>query len=89
MIIIATAATLVVLLLGFTLGYVARPFLCKNDIDAVFMNRIVNQEAAEERRNQTRLMLHDAKRRTMRLDGGKPAQVHQMRRRRRMYRDPL
>jgi hypothetical protein len=44
------------------------------------MDRIVNQEGAEERRNQLRRMMHDSKRRTMRIDGGPPAKVHKMRR---------
>jgi len=51
------------------------------------MDRIVNQEEAEARRNEIRRMLHDAGRRTMRLDNGAPARVHKMRRVRRMYRD--
>lgn len=53
-----------------------------------YMTRIVNAEGAEVRRNQMRKMLHDAGRRTMRLDGGKPATVHKMRRRRRTLRHP-
>ena len=44
------------------------------------LDRIVNAEGAEIRRNQMRKMLHDSGRRTMRLDGGPPATVHKMRR---------
>jgi len=83
------------LLLGFILGYVVRHFLSSSvytktiephDLSSL-MDRIVNQEEAEARRNEIRRMLHDAGRRTMRLDNGAPARVHKMRRVRRMYRD--
>ena len=88
MIEIATAATLAGIILGFILGYWCRPFLSRfpntksveSQEFSAFMERIVNAEGAEERRNQMRKMLHDAGRRTMRLDGGPPATVHKMRR---------
>lgn len=86
---IAYATIGAALLLGFTLGYVVRPFLSQMPLDRMFMERIVNQEAAEERRNQVRRMLHDSNRRTMRLDGGKPAKVYKMRRKRRTDWDPM
>jgi hypothetical protein len=94
--VIAYAATLAALLVGFILGYGARPFLCRflplKPVEpqqlSAYMDKIVNQEEAEVRRNEVRRMLHDAGRRTMRLDGGPPAKVHKMRRKRRMYRDP-
>jgi len=82
---------------GFILGLWLRPFLSKfpflksvepQDI-SMLMDRIVNQEAAEQRRHELARMLHDSKRRTMRVDGGKPAHVHKMRRVRRVKREPL
>lgn len=85
---IAWAAILAASMLSFVLGLWARPFLSKMPDQQQFMDRIINQEEAEERRNQIRRMLHDSNRRTMRLDGGLPAKVHKMRRKRRMYRDP-
>lgn len=88
MTVIAWAAIGAASMLSFMLGLWARPFLLKLPDQQQFLDRIVNQEEAEERRNQIRRMLHDANRRTMRLDGGLPAKVHKMRRKRRMYRDP-
>lgn len=88
----AYAAIVAASMLGFILGLWARPFLfrmkdgAQQDF-ALFMDRIVNQEEADERHNIIRMRLHDAGRRTMRLDGGEPAKVHQMRRGRRVYRD--
>ena len=81
-------------MLGFILGLWLRPFLLPEYLTkhvephelSELMERIVNQEEAEARRNEIRRMLHDAGRRTMRLDGGQPAKVHKMRRVRRMYR---
>jgi len=92
---IAYAATIAAFLLGFLAGYGARLFLSRQTFTKTvapeqltpLMDRIVNQEGAEERRNQIRRMLHDSGRRTMRLDGGPPAKVHKMRRKRRMYRE--
>lgn len=83
---IAYAAMGAALIVGFILGVWARPFLLRltktHDPQEVsdFMNRVVNLEGAEERRRQNARMLHDAGRRTMRLDGGRPAKVHKMRR---------
>ena len=74
---------------GFGLGWIARPLWSKHkDADemSAYMERVVNQEGAEEYRTAMRLRLHDANRRTMRLDGGAPATVHRMRRRRRTKR---
>lgn len=93
---IAYAAILAVSILSFTLGLWARPFLSKNFLVksvapeelSEFMDRIVNGEEAEARRNEVRRMLHDAGRRTMRTDGGRPAKVHRMRRVRRVSRHP-
>lgn len=81
---------------GFIAGWVSRPFLSKNQFTkpvapqelSKFMARIVNEEESEARRNEIRRMLHDSGRRTMRLDGGKPAKVHKMRRRRKVNRHP-
>lgn len=93
---IAYAAIIAAFLLGLLLGYGARLFLSKNPFTkpvapeelSMFMDRVVNQEEAESRRNEIRRMLHDSGRRTMRLDGGKPAKVHKMRRRKRALRAP-
>lgn len=75
-----------VLVVGFTLGYWARPFLLRitktydpHEVSE-FMERVVNIEGLDERRRQNARMLHDAKRRTLRTDGGPPAKVHKMRR---------
>jgi hypothetical protein len=92
MTIYAYVAIMAASMLSFVLGLWARPFLSKfSDVNdfALFMDRIVNQEEADERRNLIRMRLHDAGRRTMRLDGGQPAKVHRMRRVRRIYRDQL
>jgi adenylate kinase len=51
---------------------------------AKFMARVVNLEALEEHRRLVRLKMMQAGRRTVRYDGGKPATVHTMRRRRRI-----
>lgn len=93
---IAYAAIGAALLVGFILGYGARPFLCRflpmKPVEpqqlSAYLDRVVNQEEAEARRNQIRRQLHDSGRRTMRLDGGPPAKVHKMRRKRRMSVDP-
>jgi hypothetical protein len=93
---IAYAAMGAALLLGFILGYGVRLLLSKNPLTkpvapqelSQFLDRIVNQEEAEARRNEIRRMMHDSGRRTMRLDGGKPAKVHKMRRRRKVLRTP-
>lgn len=89
LLVVAIGAALVT---GFALGALTRPFLWPKSVDplgfSAYMNRVVNLEEAETRRNENRRMLHDVKRRTMRVDGGVPAKVHKMRRRRRMYRDP-
>jgi len=85
---IAYAAIGAASMLSFALGLWARPFLYLKLFTKVvepqelsaLMDRIVNQEEAEERRNEIRRMLHDSGRRTMRLDGGAPAKVHRMRR---------
>lgn len=88
----AYAAILAALLLGFTVGYVVRLFLSKPVEIAqlsTLMTRIVHNEEAEVQRNQTRRMLHDAKRRTMRVgDSGPPAKVTRMRVRSRRPRTP-
>lgn len=71
---------------GFTAGWFLRPFLLRHkDIDELqsYMDRVVNSEGHQEYRNAMRRQLHDAKRRTMRFDGGAPATVHRMRRTRR------
>lgn len=96
MTVIAYAAIGAALTVGFILGCWARPFLSQYSFMksvepqqlSAFFDRVVNQEEADARRNQIRRMLHDSGRRTMRLDGGPPAKVHRMRRKRRMYRDP-
>jgi hypothetical protein len=93
---IAYAAIGAASMLSFLLGLWARPFFGPKTLTksvepqqlSALMDRMVNQEEADVRRNQIRRMLHDSGRRTMRLDGGSPAKVHKMRRKRRMYRDP-
>jgi len=82
----AYAAILAASMFSFVLGLWARPFLLRmKDVDAqefaLFMDRLANQEEADERRDLIRKRMHDAGRRTMRLDGGEPAVVHSMRRR--------
>ena len=93
---IAYAAILAASILSFLLGLWARPFLSKNFLVksvepeqlSQFMDRIVNHEEAEARRNEVRRAMHDSGRRTRRMDGGRPAKVHQMRRRRKVNRHP-
>lgn len=87
MTLLAYAAILAASMLSFVLGLWARPFLLRmkdGELQqfALFMDRLANQEEADERRNLIRKRMHDAGRRTMRLDGGEPARVHQMRKRR-------
>jgi len=94
---IAYAATGAALIVGFILGVWAWPFLSRHPITKTvepeqlsrYMSKVINAEEAEARRNQIRKMLHDSRRRTMRLDGGSPAKVHKMRRKRRMRWDPI
>lgn len=91
---IAYAAILAVSILSFVLGLWARPFLSKNFLVksvepeqlSMFMDRIVNGEEAEVRRNEIRTSMHRAGRRTRRIDGGKPAHIHKMRRHRKVNR---
>lgn len=47
------------------------------------LKRIINQEAIEVQGHMRRVELMRANRRTQRFDGGKPAVVHKMRRRKR------
>lgn len=71
---------------GFTAGWFLRPFLLRHrGIDELqpYLDKVVNTEGHQEYRNAMRRQLHDAKRRTMRFDGGAPATVHRMRRKRR------
>lgn len=82
------------LMIGFTLGYGLRPFLSQftkyvepQEI-TTFMSRIVNAEGARERRTQMVKTIAVSKRRTMRIDGGPPARVHKMRKRKRVLRNP-
>jgi len=87
-----TAAIMASVAIGFLLGCWLGPFLHKPVEIAqlsTLMTRIVHNEEAEVQRNQTRRMLHDAKRRTMRVgDSGPPAKVTRMRVRSRRPRAP-
>lgn len=70
--------------IGMALGYPAGFFdnrfkVVSPEQLSTLMEAIVNTEEATEQRNLKRKELHDAKRRTYRLDGGKPAKVHRMR----------
>lgn len=85
--VIACVATALVF---FTIGWILSPtkLIAPKDM-SMLMTRIVHNEEAEVQRNQTRRMLHDAKRRTMRVgDSGPPAKVTRMRVRSRRPRAP-
>lgn len=77
---------------GFALGLWLRPFLSKNPLTktvekqqlSAIMDRIVNTDEVESRGRMKRVELQRAGRRTQRFDGGSPARVHKMRRRKRI-----
>jgi hypothetical protein len=83
------AAILAALVVGFILGALARPFLSNNPLTkrvapqeiSALMNRVVNAEELDEARRVRRAQMMRAGRRTIRADGGPPAKVHKMRRR--------
>lgn len=91
---LAALAAIGGVLLGFIVGWGTaylyihhsdRQSYSQSDIQA-YMARVVNMEAVEHRRKMLRLNLLRAGRRTVRHDGGPPAKVMRMRKRRKGYR---
>lgn len=78
--------------LGFVAGWFARSRMPSPppvaDIQK-YMAAAVNRERAEEQRREARIELARGNRRTMRVDGGPKARVHQMRKRHNNIRDSI
>lgn len=76
-------------LLGLIVGWAAAALYYRaiKPVDpqqlTLLMKRLVTAEGYDERRKQVRTMLTRSNKRAMRLDGGMPAKVHKMRKRKR------